>query len=148
MKLHAKSQWNQIQIEDFLASVNIPMRLAFLDKHNEPMVCSLWFMFDGKTLWSASHKNAYVIRCLKQIKKVSFEVSTNDYPYKGVRGKAEVKLSTDNASYVLNQLIEKYLADGNEALASWLMSRADNEYILKITPLTMNAWDFSDRMQK
>ena len=84
---------------------------------------------------------------LKNNSKVSFEISTNEYPYKGVRGKAEVELSKLNADNVLAQLIEKYLDEKNSKLASWLMSRADSEYVLKIRPSIINSWDFSGRME-
>jgi hypothetical protein len=45
-------------------------------------------------------------------------------------------------------LIDRYLVDGNNTLADWLLSRAADEYVLKITPRTLNAWDFSNRMDK
>jgi hypothetical protein len=75
-------------------------------------------------------------------------VSTNDYPYKGVRGKAEVELSMLNTESTLSKLIAKYLGSGNAQLSSWLLSRADDEYVIKITPKTVNSWDFSHRMKK
>ena len=117
-----------------------------MNKNHEPMICSLWFKFIDDSLWSASHENSYVVSQLEKNRKVSFEVSTNEYPYKGVRGKAEVELSKLNADNVLAELIDKYLDERNSKLASWLMSRADSEYVLKITPSIINSWDFSDRM--
>jgi len=69
-------------------------------------------------------------------------------PYKGVRGKAQVELSMKDAGNVLGNLISKYLGSGNSKLASWLMSRADDEYVIKIKPALINSWDFSDRMEK
>lgn len=112
------------------------------------MICSLWFTYSDGALWCASHKNSYVINQLHTNTKVSFEISTNEYPYRGVRGKANVELSTLNAKHVLSELISRYLDQGNSQLASWLMSRVDDEYILKITPSLINSWDFSDRMEK
>ena len=86
---------------------------------------------------------------MKQLKnngKVSFEISTNEYPYKGVRGKALAELSKLDADNVLAGLIDKYLDERNSKLAAWLMSRSDSEYVLKITPSIINSWDFSSRM--
>ena len=148
MKLHSKSQWDESEIRAFLQSSKIPLRLSFVNKNEEPMICSLWFTFSDDSLWSASHKNSYVISQLKNNSKVSFEISTNEYPYKGVRGKANVELSQQNASSVLAGLIDKYLLKSNSQLASWLMSRAHDEYVLKINPSTINSWDFSDRMEE
>ncbi len=146
MKINSKSKWGESEIKAFLNASIIPMRLAFMNKNDEPMICSLWFKFIDDSLWSASHENSYVVSQLKNNRKVSFEISTNEYPYKGVRGKAEVELSKLNADNVLAELIDKYLDERNSKLASWLMSRADGEYVLKITPSIINSWDFSDRM--
>ena len=104
MKISSKSQWDESEIRRFLNNATIPMRLSFMNKNGEPMICSLWFKFIDDSLWSASHQNAYVVNQLKNNSKVSFEISTNEYPYKGVRGKAEVELSKLNADNVLAQL--------------------------------------------
>ena len=118
-----------------------------MNEDAEPMICSLWFKFIDDSLWCASHEKSYVVRQLKNNCKVSFEISTNEYPYKGVRGKASAELSKFNADHVLSGLIGKYLDERNSRLASWLMSRADSEYVLKITPSIINSWDFSGRME-
>ena len=147
MKISSKSAWDESEIRAFLNVSTIPLRLSFMNKNHEPMICSLWFKFVDDSLWSASHGNSYVVSQLENNRKVSFEISTNEYPYKGVRGKAEVELSKLNADNVLAELIDKYLDEKNSKLASWLMSRADSEYVLKITPSIINSWDFSDRMR-
>tara|TARA_R110002110_G_scaffold66978_1_gene182973 strand:- start:60474 stop:60917 length:444 start_codon:yes stop_codon:yes gene_type:complete len=147
MKLNPKSQWDENQIVAFLATSRIPIRLSFLNKANEPQICSLWYEYEDAALWSASHKNSFLINQLKHNSTVSFEISTNDYPYKGVRGKAEVELSRVNADRVLGKLIAKYLGDGNTALSSWLLGRADDEYVIRIKPTLVNSWDFSGRME-
>ena len=148
MEIHEKSDWEKDQIETFLLEAQVPVRLAFCDAYGHPRICSLWFKYENGMLWSASHRNAYLVRQLVNDNRVSFEVSTNDYPYKGVRGKAGVELSRERAGDVLGALIEKYLGDTNRELAEWLLSRADEEYAIKITPQSVNAWDFSGRMKK
>jgi nitroimidazol reductase NimA-like FMN-containing flavoprotein (pyridoxamine 5'-phosphate oxidase superfamily) len=148
MKISTKSPWAQKEIEQFLAEAKTPMRLAFNDRDGFPAVCSLWFYFDEGSFWAASHKTAHMVKMLKQNSKVSVEVATNEYPYKGVRAKANVELSVDGADKVLQRLISRYLVDGNNKLADWLLSRVADEYVLKITPRIVNAWDFSNRMDK
>ena len=147
MEIHPASHWQKDQIETFLLESRIPVRLAFCDAYGHPRICSLWFKYEDGVLWSASHESAYLIKQLVNDNRVSFEVSTNDYPYKGVRGKAGVELSREGAGDVLGALIEKYLGGSNRKLADWLMSRVDGEYAIKITPSSVNAWDFSGRME-
>lgn len=148
MKLNTKSQWDEAQIITFLENSETPIRLSFLNKANEPQICSLWYQYDNGVLWCASHKNSFLIKQLKRNVKISFEISTNEYPYKGIRGKAQIELSTINAQEVLAKLISKYLDSSNSKLSTWLMSRADDEYAIKIIPTLVNSWDFSDRMEK
>ena len=73
MKISSKSQWDESEIRRFLNNATIPMRLSFMNKNGEPMICSLWFKFIDDSLWSASHQNAYVVNQLKNNSKVSFE---------------------------------------------------------------------------
>lgn len=148
MQIHSKSQWNERQIIEFLESSDYPIRLSFLDSNQEPLICSLWFNYKNGAIWAASHESAYLISQLKNNSKISFEVSSNQYPYKGVRGKAVAVLSKVNADTVLAELISKYLGDSNTQLSSWLMSRVDGEYAIKIVPSSINAWDFSNRMEQ
>lgn len=148
MKLNAKSHWNETQIIEFLEGSEVPIRLSFLNEAKEPQICSLWYQYDSGMIWCASHKNSFLISQLKHNTSISFEVSTNEYPYKGVRGKAEIELSMINAGDVLGKLISRYLGSNNSELSSWLMSRADDEYAIKLVPTLVNSWDFSDRMKK
>lgn len=148
MKIHKNSAWTEAQIIDYLSKTNVPIRLACNDKNGYPSICSLWFIYLDGALWSASHKSAHIIKLLKSDSKISFEVATNDYPYHGVRGKADATLISDASGNVLGQLIDKYLQNGNKPLSDWLLSRKQDEYAIKIAPLSINAWDFSHRMQK
>ena len=148
MKLGSNSAWSEEQIVAFLESSKIPVRLSFINEKNHPQICSLWYQFVDGVLWAASHKNAYLIKQLKQNPNVAFEISSNDYPYKGVKGTATVELITANAGDVLENLISRYLGDSNSGLSEWLMSRVADEYAIKIVPKRVNSWDFSSRMQR
>lgn len=143
-----KSFRQEEKIDEFLAVEKIPMRLACIDKYGFPLVCSLWFYYHNDCLWAATHEKSYLIKCIKHNARIAFEISTNDYPYRGVRGKGTVELTQDDADIILRKLIDRYLGKSNQKLSNWLMSRVENEYILKITPITINSWDFSNRMEK
>ena len=91
-------------------------------------------------------QNSHIVKTLRNNKKIGLEVATNEFPYHGVRGKANVELIDDSSGKVLSQVIDKYLQDGNKNLAEWLMSRKKDEYAIKIEPIVLNSWDFSARM--
>ncbi len=145
-KISDKSAWNAQQIGAFLDDAQIPLRLSCIDADGFPAICSLWFMHVEGALLLATHQSAYVVRLLEQNPRVAFEVAVNDYPYRGVRGKATALLEREGAAEVLPRLIEKYLGDSNKQLASWLLGRVDEEYVIRLEPTLITAWDYGARM--
>lgn len=147
MKIHRKSVWSQKEIFNYLDKASIPLRIACNEEGGYPVICSLWFIHDDGVLWSASHKNSHIIKLLQRNAKIGLEVATNERPYHGVRGRANVELVDDSAGIILSKVIEKYLQGGNKELSTWLLSRKQDEYALKIKPTLLNSWDFSSRME-
>ena len=87
MKVHSKSAWQEAQITAFLKEACIPLRIASPGTDGYPTICSLWFLYEDGALWSASHKNAYIVSQLQNDPNVGFEIATNEFPYRGVRGR-------------------------------------------------------------
>jgi len=148
LKIHSKSAWSEAEIIRYLDQANTPVRVSCSDADDYPIVCSLWYVHHKGELWAASHKNSHIVKVLKKNPKIGFEVATNEYPYHGVRGKADVTLHSGYAEDILEQLIAKYLKGSNKDLANWLLSRKEDEYAIKIAPVSLNSWDFSGRMTR
>lgn len=146
MKIHNNSAWSKEAIFKYLDQANTPLRIACNEKDEYPIICSLWFIHEDGILWSATHKNSHIINVLRSNSKIGLEVATNEFPYHGVRGKANVELVDGSSGEILNKVIDKYLQGGNKELSNWLMSRKKDEYALKIEPTILNSWDFSARM--
>lgn len=146
MKIHSNSSWSKGEIFDYLDRATTPIRISCSDQDEYPVICSLWFIHQDGVLWAASHRNSYIIKALKSNSKIGFEVATNEYPYYGVRGKANVSLLQDDSENILEKVIDKYLQGSNKKLSSWLLSRKKDEYAIKICPVSINSWDFSKRM--
>ena len=147
MNINPQSSWDKKTIEGFLHQQVSPARIACIDNEGFPAICSLWFFYDNGTLWCASHKKSHIVRLLNKQSHCGFEISDNNIPYKGVRGKGVVSLDKNKGPHVLQQLIERYLGNTNQALATWLNSRSADEYAIGIEIENINAWDFSSRMQ-
>ena len=148
MKVKNGSQLKEEEIRQFLENSKIPMRLAFNKEAQQPQICSLWYIYAEGALWAATHRNSFLLEQIKNDPLVSFEISTNDYPYKGVRGSGIAERYKQQAEHVLSSLIDKYLDDNNKELADWLMSRVQDEYAIRIKPDKISGWDFSFRMQR
>lgn len=136
--------WSSDDVTDYLQSSVIPLRLASAGKHL--LVQSLWFEFDGTSLWCASQSDSVLVRRLRKDDRVGFEVSADQPPYRGVRGHGRAHLDPPRAADLLPRLIERYLGSGPSPLADWLLSRIDSEIAIRIDGLTVSSWDYSARM--
>ncbi len=102
--LSRKSAWNQKQLKEFLVSSKIPMRVSVLDG-DYPLVCSVWFEYlDGK-LVIVSHRESKLAKVLVSQRKCGFEIASNNPPYRGVRGKADVLYELGNSEGTLRRII-------------------------------------------
>lgn len=140
------SAWDMPGIERFLTDARVPMRIGCTG-NEYPVVCSIWFRWHDGAIWSAVHESAYLLKQIRRQARVAFDISTNEFPYRGVRGKADVEIVQTAGGDTLEQLIQRYLGDSNPELAQWLLSRSKDEYALRLVPNRITAWDYSDRMQ-
>jgi hypothetical protein len=138
--------WTARRAADYLDEANIPLRLATLTSRGWPEVTSLWFVRDGDELLCATQRDAGVARALRRDPRCSFEVAGGNPPYFGVRGQATARVDSAGAGDVLARLISRYVGDTQSGLARWLLSRVDDEVVLRLTPLRIVSWDYRARM--
>lgn len=137
--------WTAERIRDFLAESVIPIRLASNGKSGL-MVQSLWYILQGDQLWCCTQADSVLARRLARDPNVAFEVSPDQPPYHGVRGRGVATRAPEKAAVILPMLLERYLQDSNRELAQWLMSRLDSEVAIGISDLSLSSWDFRSRM--
>ena len=138
----------------FLSEARVPLRLS-LAREDQPIIVPLWFIYEQEALWCACHRSSYLVKRIKRDAAdpaeglpCAFDVSTNDAPYKGVRGVGRVTLNAAMGGEKLERLAGRYLDNTQSDFASWLLSRRDDEEALCIRPERLYAWDFSERMSR
>ncbi|MCG3169880.1 MAG: hypothetical protein CALGDGBN_01410 [Pseudomonadales bacterium] len=146
LPVRASSAWDAAAITEFLARSHTPMRLAANAANGFPQLASVWFEYAGGSLWCAMHEGSAMVPLLAHDPRCAFEIATNDPPYHGVRGQAQVALLREGASPLLTRLISRYLGDSNPRLAAWLLGRADQEFVVRLDPVWITAWDYAARM--
>ena len=142
----SKSAWSNSEVEEFLASYRAPMRLAVTRGSGFPLICSLWFAYDGERILCATTGQSKIVECIRANSKCGFELAPNEPPYFGIRGHGVATVSSEGAMDLLGSLVDDYLGARDTELASWLLSRTEDEVILAIEPRWITAWDFRDRM--
>ena len=138
--------WNLEQIGEYLEGCTFPLRLSCVGEDGFPRVVSVWFSYGDGALRCVSHQSSQLVRLLERDQRVGFEVAPNEPPYCGVRGQGTVELARDEDGAMLTRLLEHYLGGTDSDLANWLLSRADGEMLITITPTRLFSWDYRSRM--
>lgn len=138
--------WTLDEVETFLSEVTVPLRIGCRTPTDDPWMLSLWFRYADGTFECATGADADVVQYLDHDPTVSFEVSTNEPPYRGVRGNGTASIADDEEKAVLRELLERYLGGTKTPLAEQLLSPDRREVRIEITPNRLHSWDYSDRM--
>lgn len=142
-----RGPWSRQEIDTFLDEQISPLRLAFHAAGGYPHIVSLWYLRDGGSLWCAVPDSSFTARALSDDPRCGLEVAVNRPPYRGVRGVAEATLNEQRGPFVLRSLIARYLGDDSSDLARWLLSRQDSELAVRLDPLQLSTWDYTNRME-
>jgi hypothetical protein len=139
--------WTRAEATSFLADATVPVRVACRTPEGGLWMLSLWFLpWDG-SLWCATGADADVVRYLSHDDGVAFEVSTNDPPYRGVRGAGTTTVEADTDKSLLRALFDRYLGGTDNRLADRLLDDDRDEVRIRIDPSRLYTWDFADRMR-
>jgi nitroimidazol reductase NimA-like FMN-containing flavoprotein (pyridoxamine 5'-phosphate oxidase superfamily) len=128
-----------------LLSARQPLRVS-VQTGRGPLIVPLWFDWDSERLWCATQRDAAVVKALHETPRCAFDLSTNDMPYRGIRGRGNVRILPELGGTVLDRLIDRYRIDRASRLATWLLSRRSSEVAIEITPTWQTGWDYSERM--
>ena len=138
--------WDRSQTEAFLSETKVPLRLSCRRPAGDLWMLSLWFRYRDGALWCATSAEADVIRYLEATDHVAFEISTNEPPYKGVRGNGMATVTPDPEKALLRDLLRRYLGGTDSQLATRLLSPERDEVRIRIDPENVYTWDFTERM--
>jgi nitroimidazol reductase NimA-like FMN-containing flavoprotein (pyridoxamine 5'-phosphate oxidase superfamily) len=138
--------WDREEVAAFLEATAVPLRLACHTSAGNLWMLSLWFRFREGRFQCATGADADVVRFLEADSRVAFEVSTNDPPYKGVRGRGTATLAPDADKTVLRALVERYLGDAETPPGPRLLAADREELTVTVDPDRIHSWDFTARM--
>ncbi|MFC4246611.1 pyridoxamine 5'-phosphate oxidase family protein [Natribaculum luteum] len=144
--MDVRGSLSRSELETFLETTTVPVRLACHRPDGSLWMLSLWFRYREETIECATAASADVVAFLERDPAVAFEVSTNDPPYRGVRGNGTATVASDPEKTVLRDLLERYLGTTDAPLARRLLSDDRDEVTISIDPETVYGWDYSGRM--
>ena len=138
----------QEQTVEFLTEKKLNLLLGTVDKNGDPFIHPVWFLYENEKLYVETSKTSKKVRNIQYKNTVYFCIDDENLPYRGVRGKALVKVSTnvENNIPIAERIMIKYTGDLKNKVAKILMDgvKAGQSAILEISPVYYSTWDHSD----
>lgn len=141
-----RGTWTADEVEAFLDETTVPVRVATTRPDGSMWMVTLWFRYRDRHLECATQADADIVRFLRDDPAVAFDISTNQIPYRGIRGHGITTVSTDGGKDVLRDLVDRYLDGRDSSLAQWLLSDERQEVRIRIDMREVYSWDYSERM--
>jgi nitroimidazol reductase NimA-like FMN-containing flavoprotein (pyridoxamine 5'-phosphate oxidase superfamily) len=139
--------WSRERVDGFLLEARVPLRLSCQTPDGELWMLSLWYRWRDGAFECATSASADVVGYLEADPRVAVEVSTNDPPYRGVRGAGRASIEPDADKALIRALLERYIGDTDSTLAERLLAPEREEVRITVAPVRLYAWDFSARMR-
>jgi general stress protein 26 len=139
---------NEQEVINFLQS-KLNLQLATIDQNGDPNIQPVWFDYekDSEKLHVMTSKMSNKVRNIRSKSNVYFSIDDENFPYKGVKGKAIARIIEDHQKVVsmAEKINIKYLGTLEHPLAKMLMEFAQNgtEILLEISPKFFSTWDFA-----
>ena len=139
---------NEQEVINFLQST-LNLQLATIDENGDPNIQPVWFDYekDSEKLHIMTSKMSNKVRNIRSKSNVYFSIDDENFPYKGVKGKAIARIIEDHQKVVsmAEKINIKYLGTLEHPLAKMLMEFAQNgtEIMLEISPKFFSTWDFA-----
>ena len=141
------------EVNNFLLESKLNIQLATIDQEGYPTIQPIWFLYDkdsGK-IYCVTQKTTKKARNIyRNPDKIYFSIDDENFPYKGVKGRAVARISEDidwNIP-IVEKINIKYLGTTEHPLAKMIMENTINgsEIVIEIIPKFFSAWDFGKSM--
>lgn len=146
----SRGPWSEEDAEHFLRHAAVPMRVAANTTDGFPIIVSLWFVYRDGILHAACPPGSRLLTHLRNDPRCAVEIAVNDPPYMGLRGRAIAEIVDYAGGPVLKALLHRYLGERDaetSRLATRLLEHSDDEIALRIKPISLNSWDYTERMR-
>jgi|SRR4029453_7606494 len=142
-------QLSESEIIKFLLDSKLNLHLGTIDQDHYPNIHPTWYIYDDTkdVILVETAKQSKKTSNLKKNDKIYFCVDDGNPPYKGIRGKGNVRISSDPETNlpIAEKIMLKYLGSIDHPMAKILLEnvRNGNSVILEIKPKYYSTWDYS-----
>jgi len=142
-------QFSENELRKFLLDSKLNLHLGTIDPDHFPNIHPTWYIYDDSkdVIFVETGKQSKKSSNLKKNDKIYFCVDDGNPPYKGVRGKGNVRILSDPDANlpIVEKIMLKYLGSTNHPMAKILLEnvRNGNSVIFEIKPKYYSTWDYS-----
>ncbi|MPZ07727.1 MAG: hypothetical protein GEU26_15165 [Nitrososphaeraceae archaeon] len=146
------SSMTEDEVKDYMIKRTI-LHIGIVDNKGESNVAPVGYYFDSDSnkIYITTHKNSKKVRNLSNKKIISFYVDDPNPPYKGVRGKGEVRVHEEinHNRLIAEKLLMRSLGSLEHPTSKWLLGEIEkgNEVVLEVSPLYYSTWDYGKTIQ-
>jgi general stress protein 26 len=140
---------NEQEMMDFLTTGKLNIHLGTVDEKGHANIHPAWYYYDQEKnrIYVETGKQSKKTTNLKENEIIYFCIDDPNPPYKGVRGKATVKIHEDvNFNVPIAEKIHvRYLGTLEDPISKELMNaiRKGQSVVLEISPKYYSTWDYS-----
>ena len=139
----------ETEVINFLAS-KLNIQIATIDEEGYPMIQPIWFIYDNESsrIYMATQKTTRKFQNIRRNPdKIYFSIDDENFPFKGVKGRAVAKISEDIQKNlpIVEKINIKYLGTNEHQM---IMENTKNgiEVVIELTPKFFSAWDLGKLM--
>jgi general stress protein 26 len=136
-----------------LLQSKLNIQLATIDEDGYPLIQPVWFLYDRESniIFTGTQRTTRKVQSIrKNPNRIYFSIDDENFPYKGVKGRASARISDDiqRNLKIIEKINLKYLGTLEHPLAKMLMDNTRNgtEVVIELTPRFFSAWDFGKAM--
>lgn len=133
------------KVNQFLQS-KLNLQLGTIDDKGEPCINPVWFIHQNSKLYVTTPEHSRKAQNALRGDAIYFSIDDETFPYKGVKGKATVKLLDDFETKlaIAERIITKYMGGLENDIGRFIINqiKEGNEAVLEITPKYYSAWSF------
>lgn len=143
------AKMNEPELLDFLSNHKINLHLGTLDDEGYPNIHPIWYYFDRilQRIYFNTDKTSKKLNNILKNPVAYFCIDSCTPPYKGVRGKGNVRITWHNErnEHIAEKILLKYLEDLKHPMAISILDSISREesVIVEIDPVYYSTWDDS-----
>jgi nitroimidazol reductase NimA-like FMN-containing flavoprotein (pyridoxamine 5'-phosphate oxidase superfamily) len=140
---------NEKELKDFLDKKDLLIHIGTVDEKGEPFVTPTIYYFDRDSdkIYLSTQKNSKKVKNLRRKNTIYFCIDDPTPPYKGVRGRATVKINEDinHNITIIKKILMRAVGSLEDPTAKWILNDTENgnEAVVEISPSYYTTWDYS-----